>query len=117
MQFTKPLGRERDVLSCRPLRLFPKRVQDNDPVRQRRQIDHAEGACAITNAKLTDAGADCLYRLPIVRLQATLNPIELIAGGATRGRRKVSQPCQRVACEFDRLRRAAAYIKTDLIAT
>lgn len=85
MQFTKPLGRKRDILSCRPLRLFLKRVQDNDPARQRRQIDHAEGAGAITNAKLTNAGADCLYRFPIVRLQATLNPIELVAVSATRG--------------------------------
>ena len=101
MQFTKPLCRKHDILSCRLLRLLLKRVQDNDPVRLRRQIDHAEGADAITNAKLTNTDADCLYRFPIVRLQAALNPIELIAGGATRGRRKVPQPRQQVACEFE----------------
>jgi hypothetical protein len=66
-------------------------VKHVDALRPTCEVDHPKSARRLTNANLSDARADCGHWLPIMRLLATLNLLELIARRASGISRKADQ--------------------------
>jgi hypothetical protein len=73
------------------LALLLKGVQDDNAICKRREINDAERAGAIANAYFSNTRTHRFHRLPIIRLQATLDPVELVARGPSRAFRKFAQ--------------------------
>ena len=80
-------------------------MQDDDTIRKRCQIDHAKRARTVADAQFANARADCPHRLPIVGLQAALNPVELITRSPARASGKFTEPRQGIANELDGFQR------------
>src|ERR1700679_1741152 len=65
-------------------------MQYINPFGPRREIDHSESSGFVSHANFLDPGTDIRHRLPIVRIEPTLNPVQFIAQRILRGFRKPS---------------------------
>jgi len=99
---------------CCSLRFLLERVQDDNPISKRRQVDNAERACTVANPDFANAATDCLHRPPVVRFKTALNSIKLVPGDPPRAHWKITEPSKRVAGEFYRFQPRFSYIKTDI---
>ena len=80
VHLAEPARRQFDVASRRLLGLLLERVQHVYGLGQRREVDHPKRPAFITHAKFPHTRADGSYRLPILRIEASLNTFKLIAG-------------------------------------
>jgi len=74
-----------------------KRVQHKDGLAKARDIDDAKSAARVSHPDFPNAGADRRHRLPIVRFEPALHPVELETGIAPGALGKFTQAVERVA--------------------
>src|SRR3546814_3406322 len=80
----QPLRREFEVFLCRCLRLFLERMKHQNPVFQRRQIDHPERARRFPDANFPNALPHGFHGLPVVGIVAALDKLKLPTGICSR---------------------------------
>jgi hypothetical protein len=107
----EPARRQFDVASCRLLGLLLERVQHVYGLGQRREVDHPKRPAFITHAKFPNTGADGSYRLPILRIEASLDPFKLIASLVPRSNGEVPNRLQRITDKSDGLHGAVAKLE------
>ena len=77
-------------------------MQNEDRLRESRNVDNAERSGGIAYPNLVDAGAHGFHRLPVVGIEPSLDFVQLKASAPARAARKPPQRTQRVAEELDR---------------
>src|SRR5450755_4298813 len=112
-QFLESRRRQSHVtLQCR-FRLLLKGVKHVDRVGERGDIDHAEGAHGISYADLSNPWADRLHWLPVIRIEAALNPFDLKTRLTTCARWECSHRTKGVAQKRNRFH-GGLYISFDI---
>ena len=84
------------------MRLFLKGVQYVYRVSEGGDVDNSKSAGGIADTQFTDAGTDCFHRLPVIRVESALDPIELKACLSPSRFRKPSDHLQRISEKDDR---------------
>ncbi|CAG9261003.1 hypothetical protein BCEP4_2320013 [Burkholderia cepacia] len=98
-------GGQIDIGPGRARRLLPEAVKHVDGVGEGRDVNDPECAARFAQANFPHADADGAHRLPVVRRQAALHLVDLVAGFASRGQRKTAKIGEGAADENNRLRR------------
>jgi hypothetical protein len=86
----KSFRRQFQIQTARSLRLLLEAVQYIHPFGSRREIDHSENSGRVSRANFLNPRADTCHRLPILRIEAALNPIQFKAQSVLRGFGKLS---------------------------
>ena len=113
LEFMEPFGGKIDIPLGGLLGLLLEGVQHDNPVRQGGEIDHPERARALPDADFPDTRAHRRHRLPVVRLQPALHPVQLVAGGLAGIVGEVADAGEAVADELDGLH-GKHYIRIDI---